>query len=101
MARTMGEFRVSNDALDDPAELRRRLDDEGYIFIRNLQDPDKLWSLRLDMLEVLRDAGWLVDGTELMDGIADTSRKCTEGDPEYADVYHTMYKLESRKPSSS
>ena len=95
MTGAMSEFRVSNDALDDPAELRRRLDDEGYIFIRKLQDPDKLLSLRRDMLGVLRDAGWLVDGTELMDGIADTSRKCTEGDPEYTNVYHTMYKLES------
>ena len=27
-----GPFRVSNDALDDPAELRRRIDEEGYLF---------------------------------------------------------------------
>ena len=58
MVKEFNEFRVSNDAFDDPEELRRRLDEEGYIFFRKLQDPDKLLSLRRDMLEVLREAGW-------------------------------------------
>ena len=55
MVKEFNEFRVSNDAFDNPEELRRRLDEEGYIFFRKLQDPDKLLSLRRDMLEVLRE----------------------------------------------
>ena len=53
------EFRVSNDAIDDPEELRRRIDAEGYLFFRALQDPDKLWALRRDILAVCREGGWL------------------------------------------
>ena len=80
----MAEFKelsVSNDVIDDADELRRRMKDEGYLFFRKLQDPDKLWSLRLDMLEVMREGGWLKAGTELADGIADLSHRCTEDTP--------------------
>ena len=45
----LNEFRVSNDAVDDAEELRRRMDEEGYIFIKKLQDPDKLLALRQDI----------------------------------------------------
>ena len=95
MAEVLNEFRVSNDAMDDAAELRRRIADEGYLFFRKLQDPDQLRQLRLDMLGVIRDGGWLQEGTDLIDGVADISRRCTEGDPEYPKVYHEMYKLQS------
>jgi phytanoyl-CoA dioxygenase PhyH len=88
------EFRVSNDAIDDPEELRRRFDAEGYLFFRSLQDPDRLRALRRDILAVCREGGWLTPGTELMDGIADPARRCTEGDLAYAQVYHEIYKLE-------
>lgn len=89
------EFRVSNDALSDPEELRRRMDAEGYLFFRALQDRDKLTALRREILAVLRDEGWVRNDADLMDGIADLSTRCTEGDHEYARVYHEMYKLES------
>ena len=88
-------FRVSDDALNDGPELRRRLDDDGYVFIRKLVDPAPLWDLRLQMLEVLRDGGWLQPGTNLIDGIADVSKKCAEGDPEYIPVYHKVQRLEA------
>lgn len=95
MAEAFQEFRVSNDAFDDPEELRRRIDVEGYLFFRALQDPQKLRALRREILAVCRAGGWLKDGTELEEGTADVSRRCTEGDLEYAQVYHEIYKLES------
>jgi ectoine hydroxylase-related dioxygenase (phytanoyl-CoA dioxygenase family) len=95
MAETLRELRVSNDAQNDPEELRRRLDDEGYLFFKHLQNPDKLRALRREMLTVMQRGGWLIAGTDPMDGIADVTRQCTEGDPEYTDVYHEVYKLES------
>jgi hypothetical protein len=45
-------FRVSNDALGEADELRRRLAEEGYIFIRGLVDPELLAELRLQLLAV-------------------------------------------------
>jgi ectoine hydroxylase-related dioxygenase (phytanoyl-CoA dioxygenase family) len=89
------EFRVSNDCQDDAEELRRRLADEGYLFFKKLQNPDKLRALRKDMTRIFYDSGWLVAGTDPMDGIADPARRCTEGDLEYNEVYHRIYRLES------
>ena len=89
------ELRVSNDAMNDPEELRHRISEEGYVFFKKLQDPDKLWALRREMLTTMQEGGWLVAGTDPMDGITDISNQCTEGDIEYTDVYHEVYKLEA------
>ena len=89
------ELRVSNDAMNNPEELRLRIAEEGYLFFKKLQDPGKLWALREEMLTTIQAGGWLVAGTEPMDGIADISTQCTEGDSAYAEVYHEVYKLEA------
>ena len=73
MSPSFKELRVSNDAINDPEELRRRIREEGYLFFKKLQDPDKLWDLRRQMLAVIAKGGWLAAGTDAMDGIADTS----------------------------
>ena len=54
MSDQIRELCVSNDAIDDAEELRRRIDDEGYLFFRKLQNPDKLWDLRRQMLERMK-----------------------------------------------
>ena len=95
MPEELKELRISNDAMNDPEELRRRIDEEGYLFFKRLQNPDKLWALRREMLTVMQQGGWLVAGTDPIDGIADVSAQCTEGDLGYTDVYHEVYKLES------
>ena len=86
---------VSNDAINDQQELRRRIEDDGYVFFKRLQAPDKLLALRREMLTTMQKGGWLVAGTDPMDGIADISRQCTEGDMGYTEVYHEIYKLEA------
>ena len=70
MAENWEELRVSNDCKDDAEELRRRMAEEGYLFFKKLQNPDKLLALRREMTRVFYDAGWLVAGTDPMDGIA-------------------------------
>jgi len=89
------ELRVSNDIRDDTDELRRRLDDDGYLFFRRLLDPERLLNLRREMLTVMQVGGWIVDGTDPLDGIANLDARCTEGDLGYTDVYHEVYKLQS------
>lgn len=88
-------FRVSNDLLGDGPGLRARMQEEGYLFFRRLQDRQALLDLRRSILTILQDRGWIVPGTPLMDGVADISQRCTEGDVEYAQVYHRMYRLEA------
>ena len=93
-------FRVSNDALADPAELRRRFEDEGYLFLRKFQDPDKLRQLRLDILETLQRAGdWIVPGSRLEEGRVDPDKAVTEGNREYSEVYAQVQKLRSMHAS--
>ena len=41
MSEEIREMRVSNDAMDDPAELQSRIADEGYLFFKQLQNPTK------------------------------------------------------------
>lgn len=95
MAEELKEFRISNDAMNDPDELRRRIDAEGYLFFKRLQDPDKLRELRRVMMSTIQRVGWLVAGTDPMDGIADVTQQCTEGDNEYSAGYGEVYKLEA------
>ena len=92
-------FRVSNDALGDPAELRQRFADEGYLFLRKFFDRDRLWRLRLEILEVIESGGWIKPGTRLADGRVDPARACTEGEQAYTDVYSHVRKLRSMHAS--
>lgn len=89
------ELRVSNDIAEDSAALRSRLEEDGYLFFRRLLDPQRLLDLRRQMLTVMQAGGWLVAGTDPVDGIADPDARSTEGDPEYTDVYHEVYKLQA------
>ncbi len=95
MATELKEFRASNDAIRDAEELRNRIREDGYLFFRRLHDPDMLRALRLEILGVLRDCGWIRSDAELFDGVADVSRRCAEGDVGYAEIYHHAYRLES------
>ena len=88
------ELRVSNDAMQHPKELQRRIADEGYLFFKRLVKPDKLWELRREMMSVIQEVGWLIAGTDPMDGIADINMRYTEGDNEYSAGYAEVYKIE-------
>jgi hypothetical protein len=89
------ELRSSNDIADDSVELRSRLEEDGYLFFRQLLDPARLLELRRQMLTAMQAGGWLIAGTDPLDGIADPDARSTEGDPEYTEVYHKVYKLEA------
>jgi hypothetical protein len=92
---TLQELTVSNDIRNDIDALRSRLHEDGYLFFRRLLDPDRLLRLRREMLTVMQAGGWLVAGTDPIDGIADPDARSTEGDLDYTDVYHEVYKLQS------
>ncbi len=89
------ELQVSNEACDDVEELRRRLDRDGYLFFRQLQRPALLEALRREMLTVMQEGGWVREGTDPVDGIANLDARCTEGDVDYTEVYHEVYRLEA------
>ena len=81
--------------VDDPVELQRRIADEGYLFFRQLQNPANMLELRSVMMAKIQEVGWLLPHTDPVDGIADISKQCTEGDREYTAGYSQVYKLEA------
>ena len=90
----LAELRVSNDILGDPSELRRRFDEEGYVFIKGVFDRNDMLNLRREMMTTIQQGGWLAAETDPLEGIAELSARCTEGDPGYTDVYFEVYKVE-------
>ena len=95
MALAIKELRISNDAMQDASELQSRMADDGYLFFKRLQNPDALLDLRREMMSAIQQALWLVPGTDPMDGIADITAQCTEGDNAYSAGYAGVYELEA------
>ena len=64
-------FAQSNDLLNDSPALRKRLRDEGYLFLRDILPQDDVLSLRRQVMELCAEAGWLRPGTDVMAGLTD------------------------------
>lgn len=89
----MQPFLNSTDVLNDGPELRRRMQRDGYLFLRGLLPTAVVEGLRLQILAIAQKAGWLKAGTPLADAIADLNGFCVEPEPAYMQKYHAMYKL--------
>lgn len=89
----MQPFLDSTDILNDGPELRRRMQRDGYLFLRGLLPTAVVEGLRLQVLAIAQEAGWLKAGTPLVDAIADLNGFCVEPEPAYMQKYHAMYKL--------
>ncbi|MBZ0291829.1 MAG: phytanoyl-CoA dioxygenase family protein [Anaerolineae bacterium] len=90
-------FLISNDALQDPTQLRQRMTEHGYVFLKGVAPKDDLLNLRRDILALCADAGWLDPSRDLMDGIWGGIGPYTEGNPEYMAVYRHVIHLDSFK----
>jgi hypothetical protein len=49
----LGMLREANDLLGDPAALRARMEEDGYLLIRGLHDPKRVSEARRAVLENL------------------------------------------------
>jgi len=89
----MKPFLDSTNVVGDGPELDRRMQRDGYLFVRGLLPADLLEDLRLQLLELALRGGWVKAGTRFEDAIADLEGFCLEPEPKYNEVYHRMYKL--------
>lgn len=79
------EFTASNELLNQPAQLRERIGQDGYLFFRGLAPKARILELRQVMLDLCVEAGWATsEGT--WTGIGPYG----EGDPEYMAVYKKL-----------
>ena len=55
----MKPFLDSTDAIDDGPELYKRVQRDGYLFIRNLLPRQSLEDLKVKWLQIACNAGWV------------------------------------------
>ena len=89
----MQPFLDSTAAGGDGAELGRRMQRDGYLFLRGLLPADVVEGLRMQILEIARDAGWVRRDAALAEALADLNGFCVEPEPGYMQKYHAMYRL--------
>jgi ectoine hydroxylase-related dioxygenase (phytanoyl-CoA dioxygenase family) len=88
------DMTASNDLLSDNDALRARLEDEGYLYFKELIDRERILALRGDILAILVNRGW-VRGGERTDYAEAIGMPVREGDEEYFLTYDEVQKLES------
>jgi hypothetical protein len=86
-------MRASNDVLGDPVALRVRLEEDSYLYFRNILDVERITNLRRRMLLTLADHGWIRRRPYLMRGVTIVP-PVREGEEEYLQVYDDMQRLE-------
>lgn len=89
-----GAYRPSNDARQDAAELRRRLQADGYLFFRGLLDAGRLLALRREILELCRAHGWLKPDAPLLDGVY-AGIPFPDYRTEYMPLYRKLIRMEA------
>ena len=89
----MKHFTESNNLLTNPPMLRKRLRDDGYLFLRGILPKNDVLTVRQRILEFCQEAGWIQKGTELMDGLTD-HEPLLEGHVDWAPVYAKVQALE-------
>jgi hypothetical protein len=92
----------SSPLLGDPQALVERAAVDGYLFFRGLLQRDRVLDVRRQIMQVVADHGWLADGTDVLDGVADVeafdrvdpvaAAFCGTGVPLAA--YQQIYKLQ-------
>jgi ectoine hydroxylase-related dioxygenase (phytanoyl-CoA dioxygenase family) len=60
----------STPLMEDPAQLRRRADRDGFLFVRGLLPQDAVLALRRAVLDYAGNAGWLAPGVGADEGRA-------------------------------
>lgn len=71
-----GFLAPSTDALDNPAELRRRLEEEGYLYVPGFFDPNLIVNARRSLTDRLSAQGLLHPDRNPCDGIAHPDPAC-------------------------
>ena len=86
----LGEMRESNDLKDDSDRLRQRLDEDGYLLLRRIQNPALVLDARREILEGLREVGALESGTPLDDATISTQIEARENLPGMFELTSTL-----------
>jgi hypothetical protein len=67
---SFGELRASTDLADDPAALRERMGEDGYLYLPGYLDRDRVLDARAAVCERLAALGHLAPGTPPLEAVA-------------------------------
>jgi hypothetical protein len=90
----MPDFRDSTDIMDDGPALKKRLDAEGYLFVRGLLPASAINDVRHRLLEKAAAGGWLDNSKPSGEGIANLDAACKDPEDAYMDVFRGMWRDE-------
>ena len=91
----MDSFYNAAPLLADAEALRRRADDDGYLFLSGLLDREKVLALRRRVVDIMAEAGWLEAGADPMDAVT-TREPMIEGiSDEYMAAYDRVQKQQA------
>ncbi len=90
---TVHPFVESQNLHGQPAALKERLEEDGYLFFRNLIDPKPLQNLLTAILEICKKHDWLIQGSALMQRRG--KNDAYSGYFESTAVYREIQKLEN------
>ena len=80
--------------LNHPEELRRIAAENGYLYFAGLLSPSKVNSVRSQILSVCDKHGWIKEGTDHREGMANTDIFVVEStDPKWLAFYNDLQKL--------
>ncbi|MGI8450465.1 MAG: phytanoyl-CoA dioxygenase family protein [Streptosporangiaceae bacterium] len=88
------QLRPSTDVAGDPAELRRRLGEDGYLFFPALLERHRVAEAARDAMAVMADQGWLVPGSGPGEAMPRAPLPAIYG-PEWRVLYVAVHGLES------
>jgi ectoine hydroxylase-related dioxygenase (phytanoyl-CoA dioxygenase family) len=94
LATPTDELMDTTPLLGDPAALRAQAQADGFVFLRRLLDPQRVWSLRSQIVAILREAGWVLPGDDRQAIRNPRQSALVEAvHPEFFDVYDRIQRL--------
>lgn len=85
------DFLESNELLGDSGALRKRLERDGYLFIRGLLPADAIRSVRSRLLTKAAAGGWLDPAEAIEAGIANMAAACKDPEERYMKVFRGLW----------
>jgi len=90
----MQPFFDTTPLLGDPAALRARMRQDGYLFVRGLLPREAVANVQRQVGELARDAGWLRPDTPVSEAHANPAGFCVDPEPRYLETLRRINHLE-------
>lgn len=84
----------STDQFKNTVELRKRLQRDGYLFLRGVLPREAVLRVRRQALEIAASLGWVASGHPLEEAVANPAASTIDPDPSYLAMLSRLYRSE-------